>query len=43
LTKSAVRTPVAQFEKEMSTDVEAFNKDLTAAVNESLKVTKGSE
>ena len=26
-----------EFEKELSTDVEAFNKDLTEAVNQSLK------
>ncbi|HMD84028.1 MAG TPA: DUF1269 domain-containing protein [Terriglobia bacterium] len=32
-TKHAVR----QFEKELSTDVDAFDKDLTEAVNESLK------
>jgi hypothetical protein len=28
---------VKQFEKELSTDVESFNKDLEEAVNQSLK------
>jgi uncharacterized membrane protein len=33
----ATKRAVKQFEKEMSTDVDAFNKDLTAAVDQFLK------
>lgn len=35
--RGATKHAVKQFEKELSTDVEAFNKDLTEAVNRSLK------
>jgi uncharacterized membrane protein len=35
--RDATKHAVKQFEKEVSTDVDAFNKDLTEAVNESLK------
>lgn len=35
--QDATKHAVRQFEKELRTDVDAFNKDLTAAVNESLK------
>jgi uncharacterized membrane protein len=35
--KDATKHAVKQFEKELSTDVEAFDKDLTAAINQSLK------
>lgn len=35
--QDATKHAVKQFEKELRTDVETFNKDLTAAVNESLK------
>jgi Sec-independent protein translocase protein TatA len=35
--KDATKHAVKQFEKELSTDVASFDKDLTAAVNESLK------
>jgi len=35
--KDATKHAVNQFEKELSTDVETFNKDLTEAVNQSLK------
>jgi len=35
--QDATKHAVKQFEKELSTDVETFNKDLTEAVNESLK------
>ena len=34
---NATKHAVKQFEKELSTDVDAFDKDLTKAVNESLK------
>ncbi len=34
---SATKHAVGQFEKELSTDVDAFDKDLTKAVNEALK------
>jgi len=35
--QNSTKHAVKQFEKELSTDVETFNKDLTEAVNESLK------
>ena len=35
--RDATKRAVNQFEKELSTDVETFNKDLTEAVNQSLK------
>jgi uncharacterized membrane protein len=35
--RDATKHAVKQFEKELSTDVEAFNEDLTEAVNQSLK------
>lgn len=35
--QDATKHAVKQFEKELRTDVDTFNKDLTAAVNESLK------
>jgi uncharacterized membrane protein len=34
---NATKHAVKEFEKELSADVDAFNKDLTAAVNQSLK------
>jgi uncharacterized membrane protein len=35
--RDATQHAVKQFEKELSTDVDAFNKDLTEAINQSLK------
>lgn len=35
--QSAIKHAVNQFERELSTDVKSFNKDLTDAVNQSLK------
>ena len=35
--QEATKHAVKQFEKELRTDVDAFNKDLTEAVNETLK------
>jgi uncharacterized membrane protein len=38
--RDATKHAVQQFERELHTDVDSFNKDLTAAVNQALKSTK---